>query len=72
MFLFAENESPLLAGHLKLIKTLFTCERVDKKGLGKKTFSSGLIVHVLLSVNVKIVRPTLLLCHVIIVNHKMW
>ena len=30
-----ENEFPLLAGHLKLIKTLFTCEGVDKKGLGK-------------------------------------
>ncbi|KAJ7330596.1 Ubiquitin carboxyl-terminal hydrolase 24 [Desmophyllum pertusum] len=31
-----ENEFPLLAGHLKLIKTLFTCEGVDKKGLGDK------------------------------------
>lgn len=34
-FYFTENEFPLLAGHLKLIKTLFTCEGVDKKGLGK-------------------------------------
>lgn len=32
---FTENEFPLLAGHLKLIRTLFTCEGVDKKGLGK-------------------------------------
>lgn len=31
-----ENSFPLLAGHLKLIKTLFTCEGVDKKGLGEK------------------------------------
>lgn len=35
MFFPVENESPLLAGHLKLIKTLFTCEGVDKKQLGK-------------------------------------
>lgn len=31
-----ENEAPLLAGHLKLMKTLFTCEGVDKRRLGEK------------------------------------
>lgn len=31
-----ENEAPLLAGHLKLTKTLFTCEGVDKKSLGER------------------------------------
>ena len=34
-FFSTDNEFPLLAGHLKLIKTLFTCEDVDKRGLGK-------------------------------------
>lgn len=43
----AENEFPLLAGHLKLIKTLFTCEGVDKKGLGKKVIFSRRKPHLM-------------------------
>ena len=35
-FTITENEAPLLAGHLKLMKTLFTCEGVDKRRLGNK------------------------------------
>ena len=34
-FVLTENESPLFAGHLKLIKTLFTCEGVDKRTYGE-------------------------------------
>ena len=30
-----ETDNTLLAGHLKLIKTLLTCEGVDKKVIGK-------------------------------------
>ena len=43
----SSTDPALLLGHLKLIKTLFTCEGVEKRPLGKKflalIFSNGFL-----------------------------